>query len=75
MVQTGQCPGTANLDRYDPSQHGRAVPAPAPEPQQRELCKNGYEPALRGGNALLCLFPGTFDVLAERSWNLARPPA
>ena len=59
--------------RPAPAQRGGT--RPAPEPQRRELCRDGYEPALRGGNVLLCLFPGTFGVLAEGGWDLTRPPA
>ena len=68
IVNMGQCTGTAVFDRYEPPQT-----ALRPEPEPRELCRDGREPALRDGNELLCLFPGTFEVLAERGWNLARP--
>ena len=67
IVNMGQCTGTAVFDRYEPPRQA------APEPEPRELCRDGRELALRDGNELLCLFPGTFDVLAERGWNLARP--
>ena len=69
IVNLRQCVGTVGFDRYEPLQ--QAVPRPEPEPQ--ELCRDGRAPALRDGNELLCLFPGTFEVLAERGWNLARP--
>ena len=68
IVNMGQCTGTAVFDRYEPPQT-----ALRPEPEPRELCRDGRELALRDGNELLCLFPGTFEVLAERGWNLARP--
>ena len=68
IVNMGQCTGTAVFDRYEPPQT-----ALRPEPEPGELCRDGREPALRDGNELLCLFPGTFEVLAERGWNLARP--
>ena len=71
IVSMGQCAGTAVFDRYEPPQ--QTVSQPAPEPQEPELCRDGRAPALRDGNELLCLFPGTFEVLAERGWNLARP--
>ena len=67
IVNLKQCTGTAVFDRYEPPRQA------APEPEPRELCRDGREPALRDGNELLCLFPGTFEVLAERGWNLARP--
>ena len=67
IVNMGQCTGTAVFDRYEPPRQA------APEPEPRELCRDGREPALRDGNELLCLFPGTFEILAERGWNLARP--
>ena len=69
IVNLRQCVGTVGFDRYEPLQ--QAVPRPEPEPQ--ELCRDGRAPALRDGNELLCLFPGTFEVLVERGWNLARP--
>ena len=71
IVSMGQCAGTVVFDRYEPPQ--QTVSQPAPEPQEPELCRDGRAPALRDGNELLCLFPGTFEVLAERGWNLARP--
>ena len=71
IVSMGQCAGTAVFDRYEPPR--QAAPEPEPEPQELELCSDGREPALRDGNEPLCLFPGTFEVLAERGWNLARP--
>ena len=67
IVSMGQCAGTVVFDRYEPPRQA------APEPEPRELCRDGRAPALRDGNELLCLFPGTFEVLAERGWNLARP--
>ena len=67
IANTGQCAGTAAFDRYEPPRQA------APEPEPREPCRDGRELALRDGNELLCLFPGTFEVLAERGWNLARP--
>ena len=69
IVNLRQCTGTVGFDRYEPPR--QAVPEPEPEPQ--ELCRDGRAPALRDGNELLCLFPGTFEVLVERGWNLARP--
>ena len=67
IVNLKQCTGTAIFDMYEPPQG-----APRPEPEPRELCRDGRELALRDGNELLCLFPGTFEVLAERGWSLAR---
>ena len=67
IVNLEQCSGTAVLDRYEPPQQA------APEPEPRGLCSDGREPALRDGSRLLCLFPGTFETLSERGWNLARP--
>ena len=34
-------------------------------------CRGDREPAYRNGT-MLCLFPGTFEVLVERGWNLYR---
>ena len=62
------CTGTVTFDRYEPPQ--AAVPEPEPEP---DLCGDGWEPALRDGSRLLCLFPGTFETLNERGWGLVRP--
>ena len=68
IVKLRQCTGTAVLDRYEPPQQA----APLPEPEPRGLCSDGREPALRDGSRLLCLFPGTFETLSERGWQLTR---
>ena len=67
----GKYAGTVSFDRYGSSQ--QAVPVPEPEPQEPRMCGEGREPALRNGTDLLCLLPGTFEVLAERGWDLTRP--
>ena len=74
IVNFRECSGSVMIDRYEP---------PAQEPgsaqretelgQQQEICRDGREPAVRDGSHLLCLFPGTFDVLSERGWTLSRP--
>ena len=63
------CVGTLTFDRYGPPQRA-AAPVPEPEPA---LCGDGREPAMLDGSRLLCLFPGTFDTLADRGWFLTRP--
>ena len=69
IVNLRECAGQVSIDRYEPPQQV----APRPEPEPRELCSDGREPALRDGSRLLCLFPGTFETLSERGWDLARP--
>ena len=68
IVNLRECAGQVTLDRYEPPQQV----APRPEPEPRELCSDGREPALRDGSRLLCLFPGTFETLSERGWQLTR---
>ena len=74
IVNFRGCAGQAVLDRYEPPGQEPAARQPATELEQRqEVCRDGRQPAVRDGLLLLCLFPGTFDVLAERGWSLARP--
>ena len=68
IVNLRECAGQVSIDRYEPQQQV----APRPEPEPRELCSDGREPALRDGSRLLCLFPGTFETLSERGWQLTR---
>ena len=68
IVNLRECAGQVSIDRYEPSQQV----APRPEPEPQELCSDGREPALRDGSRLLCLFPGTFETLSERGWQLTR---
>ena len=68
IVNLRECAGQVSIDRYEPPQQV----APRPEPEPRELCSDGREPALRDGSRLLCLFPGTFETLSERGWQLTR---
>jgi hypothetical protein len=68
IVNLRECAGQVSIDRYEPPQQV----APRPEPEPQELCSDGREPALRDGSRLLCLFPGTFETLSERGWQLTR---
>ena len=69
IVNFRECSGSVTIDRYEPPSQEPA----GTTPRQQEICRDGREPALRDGSRLLCLFPGTFDVLAERGWSLTRP--
>ena len=77
IVNFRGCAGQAIVDRYEPPAQEPAGTAPGQlgmeMGQQQEICRDGREPAVLDGSRLLCLFPGTFEVLAERDWNLARP--
>ena len=77
IVSFRECAGQATLDRYEPpAQKPAGTELGQPEAelgQQQEICRDGREPAVRDGSHLLCLFPGTFETLSERGWDLARP--
>ena len=75
IVNFRECTGSVTIDRYEPPEPAPARPQtePAPAQPRTEPCGDGREPAVRDGSRLLCLFPGTFEILAERGWNLARP--
>ena len=77
IVNFRECSGSVTIDRHeppaqDPAGGGSKQPGTELE-QQQEVCRDGREPAVRDGSRLLCLFPGTFEILAERGWDLARP--
>ena len=73
IVNFRECTGSVTIDRYEPPEPAPARPQTEPAQPRTEPCGDGREPAVRDGSRLLCLFPGTFEILAERGWNLARP--
>ena len=77
IVNFRECAGHVIIDRYEPPGREPAGTAPGrPETnlgQQQEICRDGRQSAVRDGSRLLCLFPGTFETLSGRGWELARP--